>query len=323
MILAQLRQIGIEETEGMRRFDDANARGALLIRDLVAEGLHSGPMDLWPEMMFGVVAIKEPDPVIELVVAAHAPGDRFIGIAAVMAVVTIQVGEAMAEIPKAAEENNVMPVQDAERGECAKKENDLDDAPISFSAVFTPDTLKNGFGIVAEKAEEHVAQRMLGFAVMPMFVDRKPVDRLAVFVGPVRVSLVMLHVNAIVEGLAETVCDRFEKGKEAVEEPGTEVGVVNEIVGDAVDVPGDADGIKEAEDQHDPERHARKKEEHPEEIGEMQQLGRDGDHVPAGECKNLRISLEPLGGDVVNGVHGEEIVAEIRLFARPKWRPSL
>src|SRR2546423_769836 len=107
---------------------------------------------------------------------------------------------------------------------------------------------------------------MFGFAVMPMLVDRKPIDGLAACIRPVRVSLVMLHVNAIVEGLAKTDRDRLEKGKEAVEERGTEVGVVNEVVGDAVDVPGDAHRIKKAEDQHHPERHAREKEEHPDEI---------------------------------------------------------
>src|ERR1700738_3717657 len=295
MILAELRQIGIEKTESVRRLDDADAGGALLVDDLVAEGLHPGPMHLGPEMMFGVVTVKEPNPVVELVVAAHAPGDRLIGVAAVMAVVAVQVGKAMAEIPEAGQENDIVPVQDPERDECAQKENDLHDAPISFPAVLAPHGLENGFGIVAEKAEEHVAQGMFGFAVMPMLVDRKPVDGLAVFVRPVRVSLVILHVNAIVEGLAETDRDRLEQGEEAVKERGTEIGVVNEVVGNAVDVPGDADGIKKDEDQDHPQRDAREKEEHPEEIGAMEKRGRDGDNIPAGKRENPGIGLEPLG----------------------------
>src|ERR1700760_1391105 len=98
----------------MRRFDDANAGGALLVDDLIAESLHPRPMDLWPEMMFGVVTVKEPDPVIEFVVTAHAPRDRLIRIATVMAVITVQIREAMAEVPEADQENNVVPVQDAE-----------------------------------------------------------------------------------------------------------------------------------------------------------------------------------------------------------------
>ena len=60
------------------------------------------------------------------------------------------------------------------------------------------------------------------------------------------------------------------------------------------------------------------KEEHPEKISEMDQLSRDRDDVPAGEGEDLRISLEPLGGDVVDGVHGRPTLREISHFARAK-----
>src|SRR3979490_3032765 len=104
----------------------------------------------------------------------------------------------------------------------------------------------------------------------------------------------MLHMNAIVEGLAETDCNRLEKGKDAVEERGTEVGVVNEIVGDAVDVPRDADGIKEAENQHHPERDSREKKEHPEKIGAVEKRGENRDSIPAGKGKKPGGRLEPF-----------------------------
>jgi hypothetical protein len=42
---------------------------------------------------------------------------------------------------------------------------------------------------------------------------------------------------------------------------------VNEVVGYAVDVPGNANGINKSKDEHHPQRHARKKIKHPEEIG--------------------------------------------------------
>src|SRR5436190_2001764 len=217
---AELRQVGIEEAEGMRRFDDANASGTLLFDNLIAKGLHPRPMDLRPEMMFGVVAVEEPDPVIKLVVAAHAPGDRLIGIAAVMAVVTVQVREAMAEVPEADQEDNVVPVQDAERDERSDEKNQLEHAPE-------------------------------------------------------RLPFVLAHGRA-------------------------KIGVVNEVVRDAVDVPGNADRIDESENQHDPERRVREQEEHPKEIGEMEQFRPDRNDVPARERKNPGISLEPLCGDVAD-----------------------
>ena len=131
------RQIGIKEAEGVGRVDDANSGGALLIHDLIAKRLHPGPMHLGPEMMFGVVTIEEPDPIVELVVTADAPRDWFVRVAAVMAVVTIQVGKAMTEIPKAEKEKDVMPIQDTQGNEGANKERDFRQPPISFPPIFT------------------------------------------------------------------------------------------------------------------------------------------------------------------------------------------
>lgn len=58
------RQIGIEKAKRVRRLDHADAGRALFVHDLVTERLHPRPVNLGPEVMFGVVAIKEPDPVV-------------------------------------------------------------------------------------------------------------------------------------------------------------------------------------------------------------------------------------------------------------------
>ncbi len=57
-------------------------------------------------MVLGVVAVVEKQPVIDFSVTAHAPGDRFVGIRAVMAVVTVQITEAVPEIPERQEIND-------------------------------------------------------------------------------------------------------------------------------------------------------------------------------------------------------------------------
>ena len=48
-----------------------------------------------------------------------------------------------------------------------------------------------------------------------------------------------------------------------------EIGVVNEIVRDAVDIPGNAYRIDETENEHHPKRYAREKIKHPEEVNAM------------------------------------------------------
>ena len=128
------RQIRIEEAERVRWLDHAHAGGALLLDDLIAERLHPGPMHLRPEMMLGVVAVVEPDPVVELVVAAHAPGDRLVGIAAVVPVVAVQIGKAVAEVIKRKKETNVVPVQNAEDDEGRDEKRQLRRRPRTLRA---------------------------------------------------------------------------------------------------------------------------------------------------------------------------------------------
>ena len=86
--------------------------------------------------MLGMKAVKKPDPIVKFVVTTHPPGKRFVRVAAVMAVVTIQVGEAMAEVPEADEKNNVVPVQDAEGDERADEEDELGHAPERLPTRF-------------------------------------------------------------------------------------------------------------------------------------------------------------------------------------------
>ena len=50
------------------------------------------------EMMLGVVAVVEENPIIKLPVTTHSPGDRLIWVSTIVAEVSIQVAEAMAEI---------------------------------------------------------------------------------------------------------------------------------------------------------------------------------------------------------------------------------
>ena len=85
------RQISVEKAECVWWLDYANTRGTLLIDYLVTQGLHPCPVNFRPEMMFCVEAVVEPGPVIELAVRAHAPGNRLVGIATVMAVIAVQI----------------------------------------------------------------------------------------------------------------------------------------------------------------------------------------------------------------------------------------
>ena len=55
---------------------------------------------------------------------------------------------------------------------------------------------------------------------------------------------------------------------------------MNEVVGNPVDVPRNADRINKTENQHDPERNAREKVKHTEEVDAVQNACGDRDGVP-------------------------------------------
>ena len=82
---------------------------------------------------------------------------------------------------------------------------------------------------------------------------------------------------------------------------------MNEIVGNAVDVPGNAHRIDETENQHHPERYARKKVKHPEKVNAVQNGGGNWEHVPARVRKDPGISRGAL---------------DCSEFARRQWHGS-
>src|SRR4051794_19656396 len=110
---------------------------------------------------------------------------------------------------------------------------------------------------------------MLSGSIMAVLVNRDPIYGFAVFIREVGVAFMVLHVNAVIEDLTEPDRDRFQNAEEAIQQPVSEVRIVNEVMRDAIDVPGDANGIDEAQDQHEPHRRSREKVEHSKKVGAM------------------------------------------------------
>ena len=145
-------------------------------------------------------------------------------------------------------------------------------------------------GIIAKEAQENVAPRIFRFAVVTMFVNRNPIDRLAMLVRPIGVALVMLHVDDVVIGLREAARDRLDDSEEPVQKLGAEERVVNEIVRHAVDVGVDHERVNEPEDQHDPERRVRVEKEESEKEREMEETRQQSGRCPSA-CARTVLNL--------------------------------
>ena len=102
-----------------------------------------------------------------------------------------------------------MPIENSEDNKRRDEACQLEYSPKGFARTFTFQLLENSLGVLTKETHKRVFQRMLRFAVMPVFVDRNPIGRVTMIVGPIGVTLMMLHVNALVKNLAEPDRDRF------------------------------------------------------------------------------------------------------------------
>src|SRR5262245_44237989 len=155
----------------MRDLDNTHPGFALFLDDLIAKRLHSGPMHLWPKMMFGVVTIVEPRPVIELAVGAHTPGNRLVWIATVVPVITVQIREAVAKIPKRKKETDVMPVENTKDYKSRDEADQFEYSPKSLARILALQFLEDGLGILTEETNKRVFQGMLRVTVVTVLVN--------------------------------------------------------------------------------------------------------------------------------------------------------
>lgn len=123
----------------MRALYRADAFLFLQIGNALPERFHFCPVHFGPEMMLGVIAVIEEEPVVDFAVAAHPPGDRFVRVRAVMAIITVQVTEAVAKIEKRQEiKDHVAPVKQEHHQERRGKRSQFDVAPKQVAiAAFT------------------------------------------------------------------------------------------------------------------------------------------------------------------------------------------
>src|SRR5438445_7308532 len=90
--------------------NNADAFLFLQLGDLSLELFHFCPMHFRTEMMLGVVAVVEENPVVNLPVATYAPRNRLVRVSAIVTEISIQVAEAMAQIEEGQKEQHVSPI---------------------------------------------------------------------------------------------------------------------------------------------------------------------------------------------------------------------
>ena len=163
---------------------------------------------------------------------------------------------------------------------------------------------------------------------MPMLVNRKPVDSLAVLVLTIRVALVVLHMDRVVVGLRKATRDRLSDSKEPIEQLRAEERVMDKVVPNTIDVCVDHQRVNKSEDQHYPERRVRVEEEESQEVSEMKQARRSWDRIPPRVRKKPGSCGGTLYADGVGcshnfwGTYQRHTLMEVRHFASAGWAAS-
>ncbi len=124
----------------------------------------------------------------------------------------------MAEVIERQEEKHELPVQKKTEREEAEECPDLEHAPDRVAAILAGDLAIDHLGIVPKITEKDVAPDVFGLALVPVPVDRQPVDRLARFVGPVAVAHVVPLVNVFVECLGETHGEGLDQAEDTIQQ---------------------------------------------------------------------------------------------------------
>src|SRR5258708_3441395 len=158
----------------MCAFDRAHAFGFLDIADALAERFHFRPMHFWTEMMLGVITVVEKEPVVNFSVTAHAPGDRFVGIGAVMPVVAVQLTEAVPEIPKRHEvKNDVAPVKEKHGEQRDRERRQFEISPKHITVAAFAQFAPYRADIISKETEKHIAPGIFRFAIVAVAIDRQ------------------------------------------------------------------------------------------------------------------------------------------------------
>ena len=129
-------------------------------------------MHFGPEMVFGMVAIVEKQPVVDFSVTAYTPGDRFIGVRSIMPIVAVEITKAVAEVPERQEiKNDVAPVKQEHHEKRDGERCQLEGAPEKIAVVAFAQFFPDRPYVVAKETQEHVAPWIFRLAVVAVTIN--------------------------------------------------------------------------------------------------------------------------------------------------------
>ena len=194
--------------------------------------------------------------------------------------VAVQIRQTMPDVIEGQKEEDKSPVQDTHENKETNERGNLANAPIGIRSALPFDFPKDSFGIVSQIAQKNVAPDVLGFAIVTTAIDRQPIDSLPFLVGSIAVPHMVPMMHVFVKRLGESKRHRFQQREHPIQWTPTEIRVVDEVVRDPVDVPGDANRVDESHANQHPPRSHRKERKQRQDISKMQNPAQGRQRIP-------------------------------------------
>jgi hypothetical protein len=268
----------------VRRLNDSYACPFLVLDNLFVKLLHLGSVQLRAKMVLSMISIVKPKQVVPFVVGTDSPCDRLVRIAAIVKEIAIQVGAAMSQIIEREKEDPEFPVQRKANGDRRSQDDNFRNSPSRIDRIFSFDFGVDGFWIFPKVTEENVAPGVLRLTVMAVSIDRNPVVRVSVLIGPVAIPHMVPVMNMLVERLRNPKRYRFHDAEKSIKDSRFKERIMDEVVRDTVDIPGHAYRINQSHAHQDPPGRIGKDKKERDYVGEMEQSAENTNRIQFGIC---------------------------------------
>jgi len=114
---------------------------------------------------------------------------------------------------------------------------------------------------------------------------------MSMLIRAIAIAHMMPMVHMLVEGLRDSQGHRFHDAEQPIQDPGFEKRIMDQVVGNSVDIPRHAHGINETHANQNPPGGIREHEEKREHVSEMEEPAKNTNRIPFGILQNFHFSF--------------------------------
>jgi len=166
-----------------------------------------------------VISVVKPQQVVPFVIRTHSPGDRFIGVSAVMQEIPVQVSARMSQVIEREKEDPEFPVYYEPNCDGYSQYYNLRNSPPRVDRIFPFYLCVDFLWIFPKVAQENITPGVFRLSIMTMSIDGNPVVRVSMLIRAVAVAHMVPVMHMLVESLRNAQRNRFHDAEKSIQNP--------------------------------------------------------------------------------------------------------